>query len=125
MVTATGQISQAAVALKAFSRIAERWVLNRKARATLLATTTRSVDRWEADPNSAELSRDQMERISYIIGIYGGLQTVLGKVDLADAWVRRPNLDFGDTRPIDRMLAGNVGDLAYVRAYVDRWAAGP
>lgn len=125
MAVAAPQISQVAVALKAFNRIAERWTLNRKGRATLLATSTRSIDRWEADPKSAELSRDQTERISYVLGIYSGLRTVLGDVDLADAWVRRPNLDFGGTPPLDRMLAGNVGDLAYVRTYVDRWVAGP
>jgi hypothetical protein len=65
-----------------------------------------------------------MERISYVLGIFTGLRTVLGEVSLADDWVRRPNSDFAGSRPLDRMLAGNVGDLAYVRGYVDQWLSG-
>jgi uncharacterized protein (DUF2384 family) len=118
-------VAEVVVALSAFNRIAEYWKLNRKHRATLLATSTSSIDLWEAYPKSAKLSRDQLERISYILGIYSGLRTVLGDVELAEAWVSRPNLDFGGTSPLDRMLAGNVGDLNYVRTYVDRWVAGP
>jgi hypothetical protein len=73
---------------------------------------------------AADPSRDQVERLSYILGIYGGLHSILGEVPLADEWVSRANLDFGDQSPMQRMLAGNVGDLAFVRAYVDRWSAG-
>jgi hypothetical protein len=116
--------SKSAIALKAFRRVADRWGLERKARATLLATSTRSIDRWEGDPSSADLNRDQLERISYVLGIYGGLHSVLGEAPLADEWVRRPNIDFGDAPPLNRMLAGNVGDLAFVRNYVDCWGDG-
>lgn len=111
-------------ALRSFWRIADRWELNQEERATLLATTSRSVRRWKLDPASADLSRDQMERISYVLGIFAGLHAVLGETDFADAWIRRPNLDFGESPPLRRMLAGNVGDLAFVRAYVDRWVVG-
>ena len=125
MALAASRSSPTVIALKAFNRIAKRWGLDRKARATLLATSTRSIDRWDDDPSAAELSRDQLERISYLLGIFSGLRTVLGDVKLADDWVRGKNRDFGDASPLDRMLAGNVGDLAYVRSYVDRWVAGP
>lgn len=112
------------VALKAFFRIADRWKLGRDERATLLATSPRSISRWQGDARSADLNRDQMERISYLLGIFAGLHSVLGASKLADEWIRRPNRDFGDGLPLGRMLAGNVGDLAFVRSYVDRWVAG-
>lgn len=111
-------------ALKAFFRIADAWHLNRVQRAILLGSSTRSVDRWKAEPAAAEPTRDQVERLSYVLGIYGGLHSVFGEVALADEWIHRPNLDFGDTPPLAHMLAGNVGDLAFVRNYVDRWGAG-
>jgi uncharacterized protein (DUF2384 family) len=113
-----------AVALNAFRRIADRWKLGRELRATLLAASPRSISRWQSENSAPDLTRDQLERISYILGIFSGLHAVLGDTPLADEWVQRPNADFGDRTPLDRMLAGNVGDLAYVRAYVDRWAAG-
>jgi uncharacterized protein (DUF2384 family) len=114
------------VALSAFFKIVgeEHWNLGREDRATLLAASPRSVSRWQSEGVAADLTRDQLERISYVLGIYAGLRAVLGDVEFADEWVRRPNADFGDRTPLDRMLAGNVGDLAEVRSYVDRWAAG-
>jgi uncharacterized protein (DUF2384 family) len=113
--------SKAGVVLRAFSRIADAWSLGHAARATLLAASPRSVDRWKNDPSSAQLNRDQFERISYILGIYSGLHAILGESVLADDWVRRPNTDFSGRAPIDVMLAGNVGDLFEVRRYVDAW----
>jgi uncharacterized protein (DUF2384 family) len=113
------------LALKAFHRVADHWGLERKDRATLLAASARSIARWERDASSARLHRDQLERISYILGIFAGLHAILGDSPFADEWVRGPNLDFGGRSPLDRMLMGNVGDLACVRAYVDGWRSGP
>ena len=118
------QPTAAVVALKAFFKIADRWRLNRGDRATLLGSSERSVSRWRSEAGVPDLSRDQMERLSYILGIYGGLETIFGDTELATQWVQRPNRDFGGRTPLDRMRAGNVGDLAFVRGYVDRWAAG-
>ncbi len=37
----------------------------------------------------------------------------------ADGWVLRPNRAFAGQTPLARMTAGDVTDLAAVRAYVD------
>jgi uncharacterized protein (DUF2384 family) len=116
--------SKTAGALRAFFRIADAWGLDQRQRARLLASSERSVVRWKSDAGSAELTRDQVERLSYVLGIYGGLHAILGESPFADQWVRRPNGDFGDAPPLDRMLAGNVGDLAFVRSYIDAWRVG-
>lgn len=115
--------SKAAVAVSAFFRIAKSWKLGRDQCATLLAATTRSIDRWKSGER-VELSRDQFERISYILGIYSGLHAILGESPIAETWVLQANADFGDRPPLERMLAGNVGDLLDVRRYVDRWHNG-
>ena len=39
--------------------------------------------------------------------------------ELADGWVKRPNAFFGGQTPLERMAAGDVTDLAAVRAYID------
>lgn len=118
-----GSVSR--IALKAFHRVADRWGLERKDRATLLAASMRSIARWERDASPARLHRDQLERISYILAIFAGLRAILGDTSFADEWIRAPNLDFAGASPLVRMLMGNVGDLACVRAYVDRWRSGP
>ncbi len=111
-------------AIRGFFRLAQRWALSRAEKKALLGISDRSVDRWQSNPGAAEPTRDQLERISYVLGIYSTLHGILGESTLADEWVRRSNTDFGGGRPLDRMLAGNVGDLLEVRRYVDAWRTG-
>ncbi len=65
-----------------------------------------------------------MERISYVLGIYKGLQILLPRT--ADEWVRKPNTaaPFGGRPAIERMTSGNVADLFVVRQYVDSQRGG-
>ena len=65
------------------------------------------------------IPKDALERISYVMGIYKGLQTLLPQT--ADEWVRKPNQAqiFGGKSALDRMVSGNVADLYVVRQYVD------
>jgi uncharacterized protein (DUF2384 family) len=91
----------------------------------LLAASERSIDRWQADAAAADLTRDQVERLAHVIGIYSGLHAIFGEASIAGDWVHRPNADFGNAAPLDRMLAGNLSDLVGVRRYIDVWRAGP
>lgn len=110
-------------ALRGFFRIADSWHLDRGQRATLLAASEQSMDSWLVDASAADLRHDQIERLSYVIGIYSGLHAILGESPLADDWVRRPNADFDNAAPLDRMLAG-PGDLVDVHRYVEAWRDG-
>ena len=67
----------------------------------------------------AAIPKDALERISYVMGIYKGLQILLPKS--ANGWVRKPNRAsvFGGRPAIDRMTSGNVADLYVVRQYID------
>jgi hypothetical protein len=62
---------------------------------------------------------DAWRRIGYVAGIYKALQIAYADPAQADAWVRRPNRHFAGQAPLERMAAGDVTDLAAVRAYVD------
>lgn len=110
--------NEAAVALRAFFRIADRWKLTPVECAALLATSRSSIARWTTNTEPAKLTRDQVERISYILGIYVDLHAILGESPYADAWVRQANTEFAGAAPLARMLSGNVTDLADVRLYV-------
>ena len=67
----------------------------------------------------ASIPKDTLERISYILGIYKGLQILLPET--ADQWVRKPNNAgiFGGRSAVERMASGNVADLYVVRQYID------
>lgn len=67
----------------------------------------------------AAISKDALERISYVLGIYKGLQILLPKT--ADDWVRKPNQVpiFGGRTALEGMASGNVADLFVVRQYID------
>jgi len=111
-----------AAGLRAFGRIAEAWGLNIDEQLRLLGQPPRSTFfAWRKAPDKASLSRDTLERLSNLLGIYKSLQILLPDTAAADAWVRQPNSapPFGGKSALDRMLAGNVGDLNFVRRYLD------
>jgi hypothetical protein len=110
-----------AAALRAFFSIADRWQLNTAQQRVLLGNPPSSTFfKWKKEQGGA-LSRDVLERISYVLGIYKALQILLPDAGRADTWVRQPNAAplFGGATALDRMLCGNVGDLYAVRHYLD------
>ncbi|MBW8327621.1 MAG: MbcA/ParS/Xre antitoxin family protein [Thiobacillus sp.] len=111
-----------AAGLRAFFNIARDWALNTEEQMVLLGAPGRSTFfKWKSAPESADLKRDTLERLSYLLGIYKALQILLPDATAADAWVKKPNSAplFGGKRALDRMLGGNVADLVAVRQYLD------
>ena len=112
----------AAAGLRAFARIAEAWGLTVDEQLALLGQPPRSTFfAWRKQPERATLPRDTLERLSNILGIYKILQILLPETAAADNWVRQPNsaAPFGGGTALQRMLAGNVSDLNFVRRYLD------
>jgi len=108
-----------AVAKRGFFRIAELWGMTADQMRVVLGAPSRSTFyNWKKGEGGL-LPRDTLERISYVLGIYKGLQVLFPDAHQADAWVNKPNLAFGGRSALDRMLAGNVADLQAVRSYVD------
>lgn len=117
----------AAAGLRAFGRIAELWGLSVEEQLKLLGSPPRSTFyAWRKHPERAALSRDTLERLSNLLGIYKSLQILLPDEPAADAWVRKPNQAplFGGRSALDRMLAGNMSDLFAVRSYLDAMRGG-
>ncbi len=106
-------------ALRTFFRIADAWRLSENEQMRILGLDSRStLQNWKRGAVSV-IPKDALERISYVMGIYKGLQTLLPQT--ADEWVRKPNKAqiFGGKSALDRMVSGNVADLYVVRQYVD------
>jgi hypothetical protein len=113
-------------ALRTFFRIADAWELRPDEARRLLGEPPRSTFFLWKRTGEGQLSRDALERISYVLGIYKALQILLPHQEAADAWVRKPNAAplFGGSSALERMLSGNVADLYVVRQYLDAQRGG-
>lgn len=108
-------------ALRAFFRLAEYWNLRIADQRKLLGDPPESTYyKWKRQQDGA-LSRDTLERISYLLGIWKSLQILFPDPGQADAWLHKPNTaaPFGGHSALERMLSGNVADLFVVRQYLD------
>lgn len=108
-------------ALRGFFGVAQAWHLTIDEQLGLLAIHSRStLARWRRGQIEA-LDQHTLERISYILGIYRGINTLLTIPERAHGWIRRPNRAplFGGESALERMLSGGLDDLSAVRRYVD------
>ena len=108
-------------ALRTFFRIAQLWKLSNDEQMILLGISARSTYyKWKKNTDVV-LSKDTLERISYIVGIYKSLQILLPDEKLADEWVKLPNSAplFDGQSALDLMMSGRVADLFIVRQYLD------
>ena len=114
-----------AVALKAYSKIAESWSLAGREAAALADMSESTWKRAKKPGFGGELTRDQMLRLSAIVGIYKALELYF-EPPLARQWVRLPNRgpEFEGARPVDAMIEGGLPKILRVRAYLDALRGG-
>ena len=109
-------------ALQAFFNLSELWKLSVTEERNLLGAPPESTFyKWKSQLTAGRLSHDTLERISYLLGIYKDLNILLPSKRAAEEWIRKPNTAplFNGQSALDRMLAGNLVDLADVRRYLD------
>ena len=115
-------ISKSEVAIKVFFSICKVWSVDDEQSIVLLGNPEVTLyNDWRESPATAQLSHEALERISYILGIYKGLQVLLPNPTAADTWIKKTNSEvlFGGKSALDKMLQGRIEDLAVVRQYVD------
>ena len=108
--------------LPAIFHIFKQWHLTGAQQMILLGLSNeKTLYNWKSQPERAKLTRDLLERTSYILGIYKSLQILLPDPVLANQWLSTPNDNplFKGTAPLDRLLAGQVVDLSMVRNFLD------
>ena len=109
--------------LRTFFNIADAWELSTADQRKLLGGISRSTfGNWKAGA-AVTLSRDQLERVSLVLGIYKALRLLFADGDGAKRWFKAPNDDyaFAGLSPAERMLRGGIADLYAVRRYLDAW----
>jgi hypothetical protein len=114
-----------AVALKAFSRIADAWSLTLRDAAALADMSESTWKRAKKPGFAGDLTRDQMLRLSALIGLYKSLALYFDE-PISREWVRLPNRgpEFDGARPLDAMIAGGLPRILRVRGYVDALRGG-
>ncbi len=111
-----------APAVRAFDKIAIAWQMDvAEQRAALGGVSRQTIYNWREHPERARLSDDQLDRISYLLGIYKALHILFTRPEQADSWIRRPNssVPFGDRPAADLLFSGRMLDLIRVRRYLD------
>jgi antitoxin Xre/MbcA/ParS-like protein len=114
---AISEPAQAGAGLRTFARIAERWKIPARDAMALLGVDSRSTyyDLLKRARDSKEvkgLSRDQLDRLSYLIGIYESIRVLFPhSEETRDGWVSRANSApmFGGRSPLDVMRSGMIG----------------
>jgi hypothetical protein len=113
------------VALKAFTRIADAWSLTRREAAALADISESTWKRARKPGFAGGLTRDQMLRLSALIGLYKSLALYFSEPVSRD-WVKLPNRgpEFDSARPVDAMIAGGLPKILRVRGYPDALRGG-
>lgn len=114
-----------AVALKAYARIADAWSLSLK-EASALADMSESTWKRAKKPHFAgELTRDQLLRLSAVIGIYKSLELYFSE-PIARSWFTHHNTGplFAGQRPIDTAIEEGLPQILNIRTYLDALRGG-
>jgi Protein of unknown function (DUF2384) len=107
--------------LRAFFRIADQWQITHDQAMVLLGRPARSTYfKWrKGEVKGKPHALDLVTRISYVLGIFKALEVIYQRPEHADRWVTQPNLAFGGQSALERMMGGQITDLALVRDYLD------
>jgi hypothetical protein len=110
-------------AVRLFLALARQWELNVDDRRVLLGgISAQTYHNWRKGKVAA-LTRDQLERISLLLGIHKGLKLIFADDAAGKRWLTSANRDFpfGNRAPLARALDGGINDLYAVRRYLDAW----
>ncbi|MFN2638003.1 MAG: antitoxin Xre-like helix-turn-helix domain-containing protein [Gemmatimonadaceae bacterium] len=109
--------AQAGAGLRTFARVAERWSLGAVDAMALVGVDSRStyyelLKRARESREVKGLNRDQLDRLSYVLGIFEALRVVFPhSAESRDGWVMRPNSAelFGGRSPLEVMCSSMIG----------------
>ena len=110
-------------AFRLFVKFCDRWGLDESQRLALLGDLHRQTyQKWKREGVNS-LNRDQLERISILLGVHKGLRLLFADHDSAERWIFSNNHDipFGGVSPFEYLMQGSINNLYEVRRYLDSW----
>lgn len=111
------------IAWKSLENLIARFNLNEEEGLRLMGDIPRSTYYKGLKSRNSKLNRDQLERISYLLGIYKGLCILFTDSAQAMSWINRANSlsPFNGKTPKEFMMEGSIVRLAEVRQFIDFW----
>lgn len=107
--------------MRKFPNIAHEWKLSDTDMAELLGLSSNVYREWSATPSHADLTAEQLERASNLLGIYRSLTFLLPKVEHHQRWLHDlvDNAHFDGLSPMEIMHRDGLPALRSLRAYLD------
>jgi len=114
-------------ALPVVFNILDKWQCDQVNQMKLLGLTNRStLTKYRAQPDKAKVSRDLLERMSYLFNIHKSLRVIFSHEDSVYNWVNKPNSHpfFGGRSAMEVMTQGNVINLYEVASRMGAFRGG-
>ncbi|AJR08708.1 hypothetical protein H744_2c2044 [Photobacterium gaetbulicola Gung47] len=122
------QLAQAGnTVLPVVFNILDKWSCSQNQQMALLGLTSRStLNKYRTHPESAKVSKDLLERMSYILNIHKCLRIMFTAEESVYNWVQKPNNHpfFAGRSAMEIMCQGKVVDLYQVAARLNAWRGG-
>lgn len=119
--TSTDQVPIVDVGLRTFFNIAHLWKLSPEQEATILGLSNQEILSNLRDATDlGHIDQQTIIRISYVLGIYKQLNTLLPTPANADSWLNRPNTEalFNGHSALDFLLKDPDKHLPLLLAYL-------
>jgi hypothetical protein len=119
-------LAMAQAGLKAFARMAEAWGLSADQQRQILGSLPKTTYYGLLKGAVHSVSRDTLERLSLLMGIWANLEILIPHPEAAVQWMRRPHPahTFAGLSPLDWMLRGTVSSLVDIRRHLEAWRFG-
>ncbi len=118
--------SKASVGLKAVFTIFAKWGCSNEQIQHILRISRAAFYKYREQPESARLSEDQLERISYVLNIHATLRMVFSNNENIYGYMKMPNHNpyFEGKAPLDIISSGSFGSLYEVFKRIDSMRGG-
>lgn len=116
--------AKAALVMPAVCKVLSKWKCSGQVKAELLGFPgEEELEEVISIPDCHIFSKEEVERMSYILNIYRSLNVLFSKPNQADEWVNKPNKAkiFGGRSALGLMKGGALSDLALVSNYLSRF----
>lgn len=121
-VPTTSSREQGAIALKVALRILQQWGVPNDTQEAILGFSSRSAFyKAKSEPEGANLSRDQLERISYLLNMHAALRTVFENPENVYGFMSMVNNNefFNGRSPLEVIGDGSFTSLINVATRID------
>lgn len=108
-------------AVKAVLNILDKWSCSEKEKMALLGIGRSTLHKYQAAPESARLTPDLLERISYLLNIHAILRILFENPENVYGFVNMPNSNpfFDGKAPMEILSSGLMSALYEVHRHLD------